>query len=270
MHADTKQLKRYLLGDLPEREADAIDLQIITDENLCEDISLAESNLIEDFLEGALSADEERLFRSNFMTSDARREQLREIDLIKKVARSQAAQKKQSEVQIAPPAGFFDLVKTYLRPLALGAAVVALLVVGLFWFGYLGGSSSALEKQYAELNKKDLGNPSDLTVYSNISLVPGNFRGSDSAVKQNEDKLTDTVLFRLTLPSKVDGSTYKARVLRGSSTVFTLEAAKVYQNSGGQDVRVLLPKSILQKGQYQIKLESQSGAEAGTFAFVIE
>ena len=154
MHADTKQLKRYLLGDLPESEADAIDLQIITDENLCEDISLAESNLIEDFLEGALSADEERLFRTNFMTSDARREQLREIDLIKKVARSQAAQKKQPIAN-----GLGPKVQAFFKALSwpVPIAISLLILIGVFaiWFLYLRSSLTSdamlvLNKAYSQ------------------------------------------------------------------------------------------------------------------------
>ena len=270
MQADTNKLKRYLLGDLPDREAEAMDIQIITDPDLCEEISLAESDLMEDFLEGGLSAGDEQLFRSNFMTSEVRREQLREIELLKKVGQAQAAQKKPDLMPVEERSRFLDLLKTYLRPLAIGGAVVALLIIGLYGFGYFGGSLSPLEKQFTELNAKDLSNPSELATYSNVNLIQGNLRGSDLAGRQSEDKLTDTVLFRLTLPSKAEGSTYKAKVLRGSTLIFTVVSAKVYQNGGGQDVRLLLPKSILQKGQYQIKLESPSGAEAGTFAFVIE
>ena len=270
MPADIEKLKRYLLGDLSPGETETIDLQIISDDNLAEELSLAESEIIEDDLEGSLSDDEEQLFRLNFMVSDARQEQLKEISLLKNYARSQDVQKKQAEPHEAPRTEFVDLLKAYLRPLALGAAIVALLVVGLVWSGYLGGSGSALEKQYAELNKKDLSNTAELTGYANVNLTPGSFRDANSATRQSGDQLTETVLFRLILTSKVDGTTIKANVLRGSSAVFTVDAAKVYQNAGGQDIRLLLPKSILQKGQYQIRLENASGAEAGTFAFVIE
>ena len=270
MQNDTSNLKRYLMGTLPEPEMEEIDLRVISDESFSDELTLAETDLIEDYLEGSLTDEEQRLFHANFLTSDSRREQLHEIELLKTYARNQAAQKKQPEPDPAPRVGFVDLLKAYLRPLTLGAAVVALLVVGLFWFGYLGGSGSALEKQYAELNKKDLSNTAELTGYANVNLTPGSFRDANSATRQSGDQLTETVLFRLILTSKVDGTTIKANVLRGSSAVFTVDAAKVYQNAGGQDIRLLLPKSILQKGHYQIRLENASGAEAGTFAFVIE
>ncbi len=271
MQADTKKFKQYLLGDLPGDQTEAIDLQIITDENLAEELSLAESELIEDYLEGSLTDDEKRLFDANFMISDARRQELNDISLLKNYARDLEAQKKQPAPDAAPRLGVVELLKAYLRPLALAAAVVVLLVVGLFWAGYLSGSVSALEKEYAELNKKDLNNVSELTGYSNVILSTGSFRDANSAVRQSEEKLSDTVLFRLVLLTKVgDGSTFKAKVLRGTSLVFTVDAAKAYQTGEGRDIRMLLPKSILQKGQYQIKLENASGGEAGTFAFVIE
>ena len=265
------KLKGYLLGKLSDAEIEVIDLRVISDERFSEELSLAESELIEDHLEGAFSDDDARLFYSTFLVSPDRRELMREISLLRNYALRPDVQQKQIHPQDASSWSIIGLLKGYLRPLALGTAIVVLLVVGLLWSGYLGGSGSALEKQYAELNRRDLSNTNESSGFSSVSLSAGSFRDGNPSSKQNAEQLTETVMFRLIFPSKLaDGSAFKAKVSRGSASVFTIDAAKVYQNSSGQDVRLLLPKSILQKGEYQIKLEGASGAEAGTFSFVIE
>lgn len=272
MQREDLKLKQYLMETLTERETAEIDLRIISDEAFAEELSLAESDLIEDYLEGSLSDDEARLFHSNFLISPARTAQLAEISLVKSYARSQAVQKKQTESAEASPAKLTDILRAYLRPIAIGAAMVAaVLIVGSVWFGYLGSSGTPLEKEYAELNKRDLSNVMDVNAFSSVNLSVGSFRDASSAARQNEEKLGDTVLFRLALPSKVaEGSTLRAKISRGTALVFTVAAAKVYQNTGGQEIRLLLPKKILQKGQYQIRIENASGVEAGTYAFEIE
>ena len=271
MHKDIVILKHYLLGALTEEETAAIDLRVISDEGLGEELSFAESDLIEDYLERSLTDAETSLFHSNFMVSGARLGHLQEISILKNYARGRDAQKKQPCSREGSRVKFADLLRIYFRPLTIGAAIVVLLVAGLVWLRYLGGSNSALEQQYAVLNKRDLSDTSQLTGYSSVNLSTVSFRDANSLQKQSEEKLTDTVLFRLVAPSKgVDGVTFKAKLSRGTALVFTVESAKAYQNPNGEEIRLLLPKSVLQKGQYQIRLENASGVETGTFSFVID
>ena len=51
MDNDAKKLKRYLLGNLEENDAENLDLQIIGDKNLEEGLYLAEEALMEDYLD---------------------------------------------------------------------------------------------------------------------------------------------------------------------------------------------------------------------------
>ena len=272
MQGENLMLKQYLMETLTERETAKIDLRIISDENFAEELSLAESDLIEDYLEGSLSDDEVRLFRTNFLISPARKAQLTEISLLKSYAQSQAVQKTQNESAEASPAKLTDILRAYLRPIAIGGAMaVAVLVIGFIWSGYFGDSGSALEREYAELNKRDLSKVMDLNAFSSVNLSSGSFRDANSAAKQNTVKLTDAILFRLALPSNAaEGATFKAKIMSSGDPVFTLDNVRVYQNPNGQEVRLLLPKSILERRQYQIRLENESGGEAGTFSFVIE
>src|SRR5437763_2043708 len=90
MGDESAKLKQYLLGNLSQEAAAEIDLRIIEDDALTEHLALAESDLIEDYLEGSLSTEELALFNSNFLTSADRKQQLGEISLLKRYARDQA------------------------------------------------------------------------------------------------------------------------------------------------------------------------------------
>ncbi len=268
------RLKQYLLGNLPKDEISEIDLRVIEDDALAEGLALAESDLIEDYLEGLLTADDLNLFRSNFLTSPERHRQLREISLLKKYARGQPEREsKIEETARTPPLGFGNFLKTYMRPLLAGAAVVAAVaVIAVVWQVYFADGMSPLEKEYAELNKKNLSDLSGMAGYSAVSLSSGSFRDGSPAVNQKSANLTETVLFRLAFPAGgEEGKAFKAKVMNGSMLVFTLSDLHSYQNSGGNEVRVLVPKSILKKGQCQIILENTlKPGPPLTFSFSIE
>ena len=271
MEIQRDRLRQYLLGNLSLPDTEEIDLLVIEDEEFSAEIVLAESELIEDHLEGSLSDAESGLFKTNFLVSAARKEQLRETRLLTRYARTARVSEKE---EITEPRSSFSLRKLIsgFRPLMVGVAMIAVVVAaGVVWQIYFGSSATPLEKEYAEMNRRDLSGAEELSKYSAISLSSGTFRDSGSAVKQNADTLTETTLFRLVPPAgAAGGSIFKAKVSRGGTLIFTLDGVRLYQNPNGPELRLLLPKSILQKGQYLIKIESSAGGDAGTFAFVIE
>ena len=270
MIEESDRLKQYLLGTLSEPETAEIDLRIIEDESFSAEVSLTESELMEDYLDGSLSDDEFKLFEANFLTSPERESQLQEILLLRDYARKSKKAEKRAATAGDSPRTFGDFFRMYFRPLMAGGAVVAaLLLVAVIWQVYFGGAATPLEREYAELNKGDLSNPASVSGFSPVNLSSGSFRDANSAVKQSSEKLTETVLFRLALPAGSEGTTaFIAKISRGSALIFTLNDLHSYQNPNGKEVRILVPRSILQKGQYQIRLEN--GAPPVTYAVSIE
>ena len=270
MNEESDRLRKYLLGTLPEPENVELDLRIIEDESFSTEMSLTESELMEDYLDGSLSDDEFKLFEANFLTSPERERQLREILLLRDYVRKS----KNADMQTASAGDssrtFGDFFGMYFRPIMAGGALVAaLLLVAVIWQVYFRSAELPLEREYAELNRKDLSNPASVNGFSTINLSSGSFRDANSAVKQSSEKLTETVLFRLALPAGSDVTTaFNAKISRGSALIFTLNGLHSYQNPNGKEVRILVPRSILQKGQYQIRLEN--GAPPVIYAVSIE
>lgn len=267
MAADSSKIKQYLLGNLPDGEVAEMDMQVIENDHFEAEISRAESELIEEYLEGVLTDDEDRLFLANFLTTPERRCELSEIALIKDLAlgRGQFAPRVESTRDDS-----LNSIRAYLRPLLIGAAALAAVLIALcIWHLYF--RLSPLEAEYAELNTADLSSSISIKDYAQIDLVTGSFRNTNTATRRNLNTLTETCLFRLALPSGSPiGAGYRATIVRGGTTVFLVNDASGYQNANGRELRLLLPRAALVPGQYQIKLENRAGQDAGTYAFIIE
>lgn len=266
MDQNGENLRKYLLGSLPASEVEEIDLQIMSDDSLSEALAYSENELIEDYLDQALTPEEEDLFRRNFLTSDERRAMIRDTSLL----REYADRHNEPVVTSTEPANsvFENLRSIFIRPAFAGAAALAVILIALVvWQGFIKDTSTQLEREYAAMNLQDL---STVNTYSAISLVSSNLRASNSAPRHSLANLTDSVLIRLALPPGDDASTFKAVVSGGSLESFTIASVRSYQNPNGREVKLLLPRSILEKGQFQIRLERPKGDSSLTYAVTME
>lgn len=283
MENETVKLKKYLLGNLTPTEIEEIDLQVLSDETLEEKLNWAESELAEDFLEGTLTPMEIELFHKNFLVSPERKDHLKEIALLKKYS---GTVRQPGETPVEKPfqssEGFFRRLKIFLTTglqqypafVVLGLLIICL-GLGITWKIFSGGSNNELtrlEKEYGEMNHKDLSDLSDYQNLSGASLFSGTFRDSNSGNKLNQERLTENVFFRLALPFEASSETlFDVQVLKAQKPVFRQNQVRVYKNQSGQEIRLIVPKSVLQKGQYQIRLENPSAKDSGViYSFAVE
>ena len=259
-----KDYKQYLLGNLSPPEFEAIDWQIISDADSEEKLLWAESDLIEDYLDETLSSNEIELFKSNFLVSSERISQFKQISLMRNYARRAATKSVSEKACETAPESFSAKLKNFFslnwRPLT---AVSALVVVGIFAAFYLtANNQTASEIEYAALNQKDLSNLEEYKPLTNLSLMSGVFRDSGDSRKLAQSKLTEKVLFRLALPVQSNApDKFAAELVKDGKTVFTLNNLPFYTNPNGQELRLLLPSTVLKKGTYQLKLTKQSAPE---------
>ena len=273
MQGENTKLKQYLIGALSDGEIEELDVRIISDESFAAEMSLAEHELTEDYLEGVLSSKEKAQFETNFLVNAERRAMLREISLLKEFARKKTRSAEQETTLTKSSERSGGFLALYFRPLMAGAAIlITVFALALVWNSYFRDARSPLEREYAELNKRDLNDLAQLENYSPINLNSGTFRDTASTPKQSVDRLTETVLFRLALPSStVEGSLYNAKIRRVGTPDFAIDDTRAYRNPKGHEIRMLLPKSILEKGQYQIVVESKNGGAAlAPYVFTVE
>lgn len=277
---ESLKLKKYLLGTLEEKASEEISLRIIDDGSFEDEMVIAENALIEDFLEGSLSADEIKLFHSNLLICDDRKSQLEEIALLKNYARRSLQEKNIAANDEDSSSGLWEKLKT-IFPFGLNpqTAILTILIVcalaGIAWRVILydsGVELTQLEKEFSVINQKDLGSAPEFAGLTSIGLIQGTFRDSNTTGKLELAKLTDVIIFRLALPFEAaEKEVLKAQVVKNQETIFTQNEARIYKNQSGQRVLLAVPKSILQKGQFQIKLENPTlSASPISYAFVVE
>lgn len=267
MKDENAKLKQYLLGNLAPPEIEAIDLQLIEDESLEEKLCFVESELAEDYLDETLSPAEVALFRKNFLASPERAAQIRQISLLRNYARNAATAGAADELCGKSPETFYERLKGFfsfnLRPARL---VFALVLVGLLVGTIVYRSayqSTPLEKEFAELNRKDLSNLLEYENLTKLNLSFGAFRDSGGTNKLSENGMTDAVLFRLALPFEVNSAEkFKVEILRDKKIILNRDEVTIYNNSSGKELRLLVPSSVLKRGEYQIKVERETANES--------
>src|SRR6267143_641182 len=76
-HSDNESLIiNYLLGVLPEAELERFEQRYLEDETLFEELQEIEDELIDDYVGGALTAEQQAQFEQYFLRSPQRREKL--------------------------------------------------------------------------------------------------------------------------------------------------------------------------------------------------
>lgn len=258
MQFSNSQLKSYLLGNLDAQSGEEIGVRIIADETMEEKLLIAENDLIEDFLEKNLSPVEEKLFYDNFLVCEDRKKQLDEINFFKKYSKKNY-QTETPKNQTKSADNFWDKIKKlfiFNFRLAVPVFAVLIIIIGIgIYFLNNSAELTPLETEFAQLNSKVLEKTGDFTEYSNVSLISGTLRSSDTMKKVKAENLSDKTLFRLALPFTIsETESLNAELVRANKVVFRQPEIHVFQNGSGQEFRLLLPKSVLSKGQYQLKI----------------
>ncbi|MET0624250.1 MAG: hypothetical protein ABW250_14800 [Pyrinomonadaceae bacterium] len=71
------EIRRYLLGILSEEAGQGVEERLMTEEAFLEELTLVEGELIDDYAAGLLGAEEHAGFERHFLSTEARRAQLR-------------------------------------------------------------------------------------------------------------------------------------------------------------------------------------------------
>ena len=74
---DDRQLTRYLLGLLPDREAERFDEASVADDDFAARLRIAETDLVDSYVVGALEGDTLKRFESHYLSSPLRRRNVR-------------------------------------------------------------------------------------------------------------------------------------------------------------------------------------------------
>lgn len=151
-------ITKYLLGTLPETEAESFDELSFTDDEFAQALKSVENELIDLYVSGELTGAARESFKSHYLASATRREKVKFAQALSAFAENEAAQTNRENSEIAKskqPSGFFSFLNIFAisNPIAQWGFAAACLVF-IFLAGWLWTENTRLNQQANELQAK--------------------------------------------------------------------------------------------------------------------
>lgn len=281
-------IRQFLLDELREDERHRIEEVFITDEDYREKILMAEDDLIDDYLEGALSASERERFLSRYLSAPQQRRKLRIAKAIKQYSGSEVASPR-------PPSGGgasrhsagrrgrvnWLSLRNPLVSLPLAAAVVvafglvAMKVADSWRFNQQREQEQALrsadEQELARLNDRSLPDQRPAGGAFSVALLPVSTRGSGAKFSTPAD--ASPVVLLLVLQGD-EYRSYEVDLQRmGGAQRRTVRNLRAEDTAAGKAVALIVPAKLLPRGSYQLRLTGITAAggseEVGEYTFEV-
>ncbi len=266
-------LREFLLGKVGDEERVRIESLFLTDPVAREKVSVLEQELIEDYLEDSLSAEDREKFLSRYGQTPAQLQQLRITRAIKDWAIRENAlvQTVTGEVSIwSRLRAGLRLKRELVIPIAVTAMIA--IVVGGVWLNSR-MKRAAVEQELAQLNSPASLHQIPQQMVS-LNLSPGAVRSTEPIIVLKRSAASAFVELNLPWIQKERYPTYEAEIRRvGGETLFTIPNLQA-ENNARYGIRFRFPARFLSRGQYQVRLSGiDSGGAAATteeYAFIVE
>lgn len=239
-------IRQYLLGMLAQEQYLRLEQRLLTSNALFEEILIAEDELIDEYLSGALSETEQEHFVTCFLKAPERQQKLRFSKTFKKYIKSAGTEEASEAAGSAPQA--FSL-RDYLSRLTRVRSPVVNFALAATLLILLSGVSWVLIKRVMA--------PRGAHNSLAVRLTPRLVRdvGETNRIVIPAD--VNTVRLQLALPNN-DYKTYRAE-LRSSGGAEIWAGNDVTVNTAGVDryIQLDLPAEILEPDDYKVTLSGQ-------------
>lgn len=248
-------IRRYLLGELDERDQEQLEQRVITNPDYREEVLITEEELLEEFVNGTLSLREHELFTRMYSSSPAKRRKVKIARALNRYA-AKHSPVVQPMAQKSWARSFRELFRTKNRfhQLSLAALILVIVAGSLLVYWLLSHERSAQYDALLRLNQfgSELLQP-DSSVVSE-SLPPLSFRGAGAPRNISITKQTRIVQLRLPDPS---GGAYSFRAILKRSDgaeVFTLADLRARQIEQHSVLVLQIPAQMLTPHVYQLEI----------------
>lgn len=151
-HNDQNAVRQYLLRQLSDDEQQIIEQRLLTEDDLFEELEIAEDELIDGYVAEQLSDDDRRKFEQNFLVAPERKQKLRFAEALKRNMMATPI----SDAEVIRPSWFFLLIRWlrqsfFTSPLLVAASFLIVASLGFaVWRGYF--YQSDVDKGLVALN----------------------------------------------------------------------------------------------------------------------
>jgi hypothetical protein len=252
-------VRQFLLGKVTDEERQRIETLFLTDAEVKERIIAAEQELIDDYLEGALTTEDREKFHLRYGQTPEQQQKLRIARSIKEWASAETAVPQTITVRTTSW-GILGRVLWSKPALVTSISLaVIIVIVAAVWLRALNEQRNkrlALEQELAQLNSPSTLNESPSQT---LDLSPVTVRSGERQAEIKRRSGIRIVELRLPWLQQERYSTYQAEIRRlrdaESFTVPNLQG----RDDGGYAIGVRLPTHMLVPGQYQIHLSGIAG-----------
>ncbi|HLJ86915.1 MAG TPA: hypothetical protein VKZ53_08825 [Candidatus Angelobacter sp.] len=255
-------MKAYLLGQLPEDRAAAMEEEYFTNREFFLKIQAEETALIEEYLDGKLSPETKQCFEERYLQSPLLLQKVEEV-------RRDRKRLKQAE---RPTAGF-----GWRAALAVAAVLVLAFGVWMFRSRMVSQPRLAAETEiHRPLLEVDAKAPQEYVAFS-VRLSPGESKGSGSPSREIAPPANVTLVrLILELPGeklpvrcrvKVSMVDANGRWVPVWSSPEPLLSASDTSSKGGQVLTVTMSQALLHAGDYVAEASTDDGQVRETFVY---
>ncbi len=268
---DKMAVRRLMLGDLSEEERQRIEERFITDAEYRESVLMEENELIEEYLESALSEREMEQFRTRFLSTPPQRRKVKIARALKKYAEVESAAHSPPVAARTQQAPWWRRYLDALRlrsPFVYAPLAAALVVALVFGVPRLNEFRRAkelrareearrveAERELARLNDpSSLGPPQPGAAVFSVALSPVSVRGAGAAPKLDRTDETSVVELRL-LRGSDEFRSYHVTLQRvGDAAPVAIANLRLADTPSGKAVPVKIPVRLLTRGAYRLTL----------------
>jgi hypothetical protein len=259
-------IRRYLLGTLREPELSAIEERLLSNDELSETADVIEDEIVEEYLNGGLSRDDQRAVETHFLRPPQRREKVRFARLLQ-----HRLEPETNHVQKMPAPALLHPVHRY-GLLTYGGLAAAVL---------LGASSVSLLVVQHDLKKELVVSQADLTqerqrsadLEATLRAVPQSATTLElRPVTRGNDTVPELILNPAPLLVKVDlilprasAGSYRVRLMAGDREIWSTTGLK---SIAAPPLSRLVFDMPLTPGQYNLVVSSMADpSQTTTYPF---
>ena len=261
-----ERIKSYFLGKLPPDDAERFEEDFADSAELTEQAQVVEGELVDDYLRGNLATPEKVLFETNYLTTEARRENLRLADELWKIA---GKKELTAEIIAAPQKSFWQNWNA-LRVAFAGFA--ALLLLGAFAFFWLNSRGKDEIVKQTNTNQTPSPNTENRTIQplENVNIADQNANlAPDSNTPKNKTTSPTPAIKTTPTPKPIEQSassfasfTLLPGLLRGGGE----QSIKISPNTTKINLRLNLPPDANKYQTYNATIKTADGETVSTFS----
>jgi hypothetical protein len=256
---DKQEMRSYLLGALDSDLRMQLEQRILSEPETYDELLLIEQELIDQYLAGGLSKNEQRQFENNFLITAERQKNLRFGRLLRRYVNAHPVlvpgetprvAVRQTERAPAPKSFPFSLPSFGRRPWGFAAALVVF--VGLIAFAWF-ISRRPSERLAQKRTVPEVG----------VTLAPGSVRSEGGAMPRVKVPPKGYDLKLELEVTNLSFQNYKSELFRENEPVQTTDDLKVETKREQHVVPFTIRGEMLSPGDYQVRLSGvlESGAD---------